>query len=242
MAFWQNKPNRLLQEKELKISSEYSRGQWTCLFLLWLILLPIGIVIYIFGKVLIGGIITSGIAAFRVVNRILDGKTGAPEYKWQFLRAYLNNNIAMKLPHINSEIRRLLFRLSGITIGKNGFVGMGGYMEDLCPENIVIEDNATCSFGVTFIAHGVKSKKSGQEKYIILRSDCYVGAGSVILPGVEIGSKAIVGAGSIVTKDVTPGAVVAGSPARVLRYLPGYGPSQEGSQASKANNEESYKK
>ena len=227
MTFWQNKPNELLQQKDLQISSEYSTGQWIGLFLLWIILLPIGIVVYLCGKVIIGGLITSGIAAFRVINRIIAGKTTVPQYKWQFLRAYINNNIAMKLPHINSGLRRFLFRLSGVTIGKGGFIGMGGYMEDVYTERIVIEDNATCSFGVTFIAHGMRTKKKEEEKYIILRTGSYVGAGSIILPGVEIGSKAVVGSGSVVTKDVPPGAIVAGCPARVLRYLHGYGPPPE---------------
>lgn len=44
-----------------------------------------------------------------------------------------------------------------------------------------------------------------------------IGAGCTILPGVEIGEGALVGAGSVVTKDVPPGMVVAGSPARILR-------------------------
>ena len=47
----------------------------------------------------------------------------------------------------------------------------------------------------------------------------WIGAGSSILPGVTVGEYAIVGAGSIVTKDVPPYAVVVGSPAKVVKYL-----------------------
>ena len=46
-----------------------------------------------------------------------------------------------------------------------------------------------------------------------------IGSGSTILCGVEIGEGAIVGAGSVVTKDVGPGTIVAGNPARVLRSV-----------------------
>ncbi|MGH9359737.1 MAG: DapH/DapD/GlmU-related protein, partial [Terriglobia bacterium] len=46
-----------------------------------------------------------------------------------------------------------------------------------------------------------------------------IGSGAVILCGVTIGEGAIVGAGSVVTKDVPPGTVVAGNPARVIRHI-----------------------
>ena len=52
---------------------------------------------------------------------------------------------------------------------------------------------------------------------IIVEAVAFVGAGSTLLPGVRIGRRAVVGAGAVVTRDVEPGAVVAGNPARVLR-------------------------
>lgn len=48
--------------------------------------------------------------------------------------------------------------------------------------------------------------------------DVWIGRSAIVLPGVEIGNGAVVGAGAVVTKDVAPYAVVAGSPARLLRY------------------------
>jgi len=128
------------------------------------------------------------------------------------------------LPHWNAPFRRFLFRLSGITIGRGGFIGMAGYMEDYLPQNVVIEDTATISFGVTFVAHGFKRDMTNDEKHIIIRKRAYVGAASVLLPGIEIGEAAVVGAGSVVTKDVPPGAIVAGAPARILRYKEGHEP------------------
>jgi len=50
-------------------------------------------------------------------------------------------------------------------------------------------------------------------------SHVYVGAGSRIRPGIKIGSCALIGMGAVVTKDVPPGAVVLGNPARVIRYV-----------------------
>lgn len=54
---------------------------------------------------------------------------------------------------------------------------------------------------------------------VTLMSGCWIGACSVLLPGVVIGENAVVGAGSIVTRSVAPGAIVVGNPARFLRNV-----------------------
>jgi virginiamycin A acetyltransferase len=56
------------------------------------------------------------------------------------------------------------------------------------------------------------------KNFVSIGHDCWIGANAVILPGIRIGNGAIVGAGSVVTHDVPPYAVVAGVPARLLRY------------------------
>src|SRR5262249_47434940 len=53
----------------------------------------------------------------------------------------------------------------------------------------------------------------------VVRKGATIGSGSTILCGIEIGENAIVGAGSVVTRNVPPGTIVAGNPARVLRAL-----------------------
>jgi maltose O-acetyltransferase len=54
---------------------------------------------------------------------------------------------------------------------------------------------------------------------IRIGADVWVGGAAVILPGVTIGDRAVIGAGALVTKDVAPGTVVAGNPARVIRSV-----------------------
>ena len=57
-----------------------------------------------------------------------------------------------------------------------------------------------------------------QHPTTLLRRGCSIGAGATVLPGVTVGQDAMVGAGAVVTKDVPPGATVAGNPARIIGY------------------------
>lgn len=134
-------------------------------------------------------------------------------YRWQWLRCVLINRWAMGLPHINTRLRKWLMRLGGITIGEGGFIGMGGWYEECYPHRIIIGDRVTISFRVTLVAHGPRRT---EDMRIIIEDRVYIGCNTTVLAGVTIGEGARVGAGSVVTKDVPPGATVAGVPARVL--------------------------
>lgn len=226
LLFWKLPPNPRLKKKGFKVSPEYSFLQWVFLFLIWAVAFPFALVLGIVWKVIETALLISGSFAFFVLERLTGRapKLGSAE-TFQPIRAYINNVLAVHLPHLNAPMRRFLFRLSGITIGRGGFIGMNGYMEDYLPQNVLIEDQVTISFGVTFIAHGQKRNMTNEEKTIILRSRCYIGATAVILPAVEVGEEAIVGASAVVTKSVPPGAIVAGSPARILGYKEGFGPA-----------------
>lgn len=56
-------------------------------------------------------------------------------------------------------------------------------------------------------------------KPVVLKKNCWIGAGATILPGVTVGEHAIVGAGSVVTKDVEPYTIVGGIPAKVIKRI-----------------------
>lgn len=59
----------------------------------------------------------------------------------------------------------------------------------------------------------------GSGKPVVLKRNCWIGAGATILPGVTVGENAIVGAGAVVTKDVEPDTVVGGIPAKLIKRL-----------------------
>jgi maltose O-acetyltransferase len=70
--------------------------------------------------------------------------------------------------------------------------------------------------------HPLDAELRRQQEYgrpVEIGSDVWIGGGAVILPGVRIGSRAVIGAGSIVTRDVPDGVVAAGNPCRVIREI-----------------------
>jgi UDP-2-acetamido-3-amino-2,3-dideoxy-glucuronate N-acetyltransferase len=94
-------------------------------------------------------------------------------------------------------------------------------------EGVNIEDEVFIGHGVTFINDRfpratntdgqLQTEADWKCDSTLVKKGASIGSGATILCGVTIGEKAIVGAGSVVTKDVPPGAIVAGNPARVLR-------------------------
>jgi acetyltransferase-like isoleucine patch superfamily enzyme len=95
-------------------------------------------------------------------------------------------------------------------------------------EGVTIEDNVFIGHNVAFIndsfpratADGrLQTEADWKVEKTLVKQGASVGSGATILANVTIGENALVGAGSVVTKDVPANAVVAGNPARVLRYL-----------------------
>jgi len=83
---------------------------------------------------------------------------------------------------------------------------------------IVIGETAVVETGV-FMLHGVtlgSTGRAGGDRHPKVREDVFLGAGATMLGNIEIGRGAVVGAGSVVLKDVPPGKAVAGAPARVI--------------------------
>jgi UDP-2-acetamido-3-amino-2,3-dideoxy-glucuronate N-acetyltransferase len=118
-----------------------------------------------------------------------------------------------------------------VEVQKNAFIGKNCKIQShtfIC-EGVTIEDEVFVGHGVTFINDkypqavngegGLQTEADWKVVPTIVKKGASVGSGSTILCNVTIGERAIVGSGSVVTKDVPPGSIVAGNPARVIRKI-----------------------
>src|ERR1700740_3558454 len=122
-----------------------------------------------------------------------------------------------------------------VEIQKNAKIGMRCKISShtfIC-EGVTIEDNVFVGHGVTFINDtyprattprgGLQTEKDWSVEPTRVKSGASVGSGATILSRVTIGENAIVGAGSVVSKDVAPGTIVMGNPAKFYRFVTAQG-------------------
>lgn len=118
-----------------------------------------------------------------------------------------------------------------VEIQKNSMVGRRCKISShtfVC-EGVTIEDNVFVGHGVTFVNDSyprattpegeLKTESDWKVEKTLVKRGASIGSGSTILANLVIGENAIVGAGSVVTRDVPSNAIVAGNPAKVLRLI-----------------------
>lgn len=118
----------------------------------------------------------------------------------------------------------------GVTLGENvRFYGMRPNMFSTEPWLISIGNNVYITNGCQFVTHdgGTLILRKDEPTLEItapinIGNDVYIGINTTIMPGVTIGSRVIIGAGSIVTKDIPSNSVAAGVPARVIKTVDEY--------------------
>ncbi len=111
-----------------------------------------------------------------------------------------------------------------LSIGNNTWVGHESLIISACSvqigKNVDIAPRVYIGTGTHEIdANGPRSAGAGVSKSIEIGNGVWLGAGSMILPGVKIGDKAVVAAGSVVTKDVEARTLVAGVPAKTIKKI-----------------------
>ena len=143
------------------------------------------------------------------------------------IRKFMAQVIAPNCPF--NCVRIWLYRLCGFKIGKHVFIGMRCYLDDMCYDLMSIGNNCTISYGVYFACHG-----RNQGHYpIVIEDGVYIGMSARIISknagktgsplaspgGVTIGKNAVIGACTLVNKDVPDNATAVGVPCRIIPKL-----------------------
>jgi maltose O-acetyltransferase len=113
---------------------------------------------------------------------------------------------------------------SNIELGERVFFNFNCVVLDVCP--VRIGSFSLFGPGVQILTpmHPLDAESRRKEEFgkpVAIGTDVWVGGGAIILPGVSIGSRAVIGAGSVVTRDVAEGVFAAGNPCRVIRTIAG---------------------
>jgi len=109
--------------------------------------------------------------------------------------------------------RQYLIRVWKMAIGEGATISLSAKLDKTNPLGIHIGKYTAVAFGAAILAHDhVNSRDSD----VYIGDNCFIGAHSIILPGVTIGDGCIVSAASVVARDVPAGSLVAGNPARVV--------------------------
>lgn len=119
----------------------------------------------------------------------------------------------------NNRLRIFLHRRRGVHIGKNVYIGMFCYFDNLQPSYIYIEDNASINAGTMILTHFNPMKQfapilQARVAPVVIKRGAIVAVRSTIMPGVSIGKYAIVSGGSMVEKSVPDYTMVKGNPAK----------------------------
>jgi acetyltransferase-like isoleucine patch superfamily enzyme len=160
-----------------------------------------------------------------------------PSSKYAKSKVNWQSQCSLKIDEMSEVNGSLTFdkASASIAIGKRVF--MSGSL--IAAQSIEIGDDVMVSWGVTVVDHNShaisfskraddvinwrdRSKDWSNVKIapVKISNKVWVGFNSIILKGVTIGEGAIVGAGSVITKDVPPWTIVAGNPARIIREIP----------------------
>ncbi len=159
----------------------------------------------------------------QVIGRVLKTLRDA------ILLKYLMNS-ALLSPISPRLLRPWVLRKIGCHVGKDVFIGQQVYIDSGHSNLIYIEDHVHLTAKTVLLCH--KKDLSGycvgddyaklpyKKGRIILKKGCSTGTGSLIMPGVTIGEGAIIGAGSLVTKDIPAWTIAVGRPAKVVKQVP----------------------
>lgn len=150
-------------------------------------------------------------------------------YHDTFLMNFFMNSWLLS-PFLPRKIRPWVLKKVGCHVGNGCFIGDNVRIDTGHSDMITLEDHVSIAGGVRLLCHqrDFSTYFVGDDymqlnyviKPIVLKKGCLIGMESFVLPGVTVGEGAIVGAGSLVTKDIPAWTIASGRPAKVIREIP----------------------
>ena len=163
-----------------------------------------------------------GVEGLNALLLILPAKAIVPQLRLHGAR--IGQAVEMHSPLIIHNAQPTGAHYGHLVIGDECYFGRD-VLFDL-KDRIAIESQVTISMRVTLITHtdvgrsSLRARRPPSQAPIVIRRGAYIGAGALILEGVEIGECTVVAAGAVVTKSVPANVLAAGVPARVLGQRP----------------------
>ena len=150
-------------------------------------------------------------------------------YRDEFLLKFLMNSWLLS-PISPRKLRPTILRIIGCKVGKDVFIGSNVWIDSGHSDMIILEDHVHIAGECTLLCHqrDLSGYCVGDDyaelgyivKKIHLKKGCLIGQRTMIMPGVTVGEGAIVGAYSLVTKDIPSWTVAMGRPAKVVKQIP----------------------
>ena len=107
------------------------------------------------------------------------------------------------------------------------FIGRNVVIDNRCPKLVSVGRDVWLTQGVIVLAHSHCSQLQREvhgmaetQAPVVIEDGVFIGAGSIVLPGVRLGRGCYIGAGSVVNRDIAAGMLAAGNPCREVRRLP----------------------
>lgn|SRR5690625_3033074 len=133
---------------------------------------------------------------------------------WKVMKNFIIIQIARYTPFLGLKnwLYRIFLRMK---VGKQTAFALMVMPDVMFPENITIGDNSIIGYNTTILTHEylIDEYRIGK---VMIGNEVMIGANSTILPGVTIGDRSIISAGTLVHKDVQPGTFVGGNPMKLI--------------------------
>ena len=153
------------------------------------------------------------------------GRVGKIKLKLRLLRSWILHFLASISPSSNLAV--IFQRARGVKIGRHVFIGPNVSVDLLYPELITLEDYVSIGMNSMIFAHSNPTCSMEIKKYyyprkvapVRIKRGAWIPPGTIVLCGVTIGENSIVGAGSVVTRDIEPYTIAVGVPTKEIKKL-----------------------